>query len=314
MTPAVVLAILVTSGEAASPATAAMASAAAEVVGAEDSVRVVEVSVLSDGEALRVEQGLATRVVVELAWSDAQHLRARLRLHAARTDRWIDRDFVFVAADTPSERGRALGFAMASMIPEGDPSIPIATRAEPPRDQAPEAPPPGPNAIDAAFEAGTGLGGPAGGLGGRLAFERFVADRASLGLSLAARLGHITNLDARVLTSCLGVGGALWAVAPTGTNRLGLAIRGEALVLYERVAHVDASGTTTWKDYALPGGALRLEGTVRLAGALELMMAGGAEIAFGTVDVTVVAAPPAGGTASLPATRAIAEVGLRARF
>jgi hypothetical protein len=313
MTPAVVLAILVATGEAGSPATAAMATAAAEVVGGESAVRVVEATALSDDEALRVERGLSTRVVVQLAWVDAQHLRARLRLHAERTDRWIDRDFAFGIADTPSERGRALGFAMASMLPEGDPSIPIVTRDEPPREPAPPLLEPGRNAIAAALLAGAGLGGPADGLGGRVTYERFVTSEASLGVSVAGRLGRISSLDARELTSSLGVGGALWPVAPTGTNRVGLAIRAEALLVYETVAHADAAGTTQWKGYALPGGALRLEGTLRLARALELMVGGGAEVAFGTVDVTVLAAGGSG-SVHVPATRGVAEAGVRTRF
>jgi hypothetical protein len=277
-------------------------------------VRILEVGALSDSEALRVERQLSTRVVVQLAWADARHLRARLRLHAARTDRWVDRELTFADADTPAERGRALGFAMASMLPEGDPSLPLATSDEP-RQEAPDAEPaPGSNLIDATFLAGAGFGGPAGGLGGRLAYERFVIPRASADLALAGRLGRISNLDARELTSSIGLGAAYWLAAPTSADRLGLAMRGEALLIYEGVAHADAAGATSWKGHALLGVGASVEGTLRVARALELVLRGGAELAFGTVDVTVVATPSASGTARLPASRALVGIGLRARF
>jgi hypothetical protein len=313
MTPGAVLAILVATGEARAPATAAMAAAAAEVVGDQGGVRIVEVSTRGDAEVLRVEREVDARVVVALAWSDERHIRAHLRLHAARTDRWVDRDFAFADADTPPERGRALGFAMASMLPEGDPSLPLATN-DVARGAPPDEPPLGRTAVEAMFLAGTGVGGPAGGLGGRLSLERFVTGRVSLGVSLASRLGRIASLGARELTSSLGAGGALWAVAPTSSRALGLALRAELLFLHEDVEHADSTGQATWKSHALLGAGGGVEGTLRLAGPLELVLAAAAELAFGTVDVTVVAAAPTGGTQHIPPARVVADVGLRARF
>jgi hypothetical protein len=313
MTPAAVLAILVATGEAHAAPTTAMAAAAAEVIGDPNGVRVVEAPALADAEALRAERELGARAVVALAWADADHLRARLRLHAARTDRWIDRELDFASGDTPAERGRTLGFAMASMLPEGDPTLPLATRQPP----APPAAPPAPlgaNALEGAFAAGGGIGGPAGGLGGRVAFERFLARRASIGLSLAGRSGRIDDLDAPIVTASAGLGGALWAIAPARDQRFGLALRAEALLIYEAIEHTDAAGATAWKGQALPGGALSLSGTLRIAGPLELVATARAEVAFGTVDVTVLAARPAGGTARIPAARALGEAGLRVRF
>jgi hypothetical protein len=312
MTPAAVLAILVATGEAHAAPTAAMAAAAAEVVGTEGAVRVVETSALTDAESLRVERELGVRAVVALAWSDTDHLRARLRLHAARTDRWIDRELDFAAGDTPGERGRALGFAMASMLPAGDPAIPLATREPPP----PATPPPplGSNVFEASFVVGAGLGGPAGGPGAGLGYERFVASHASLLVSAAGRLGHIEPIEAREVTASAGLGAALWPRAPAADARFGLAIRGEAIFLYEAIEHTSAAGAATWKGHAMPGAALSVAATLRVAGQLEAVLAGGAEIAFGTVDVSVVAAKPAAGAAQIPAVRAVAEAGLRLRF
>jgi hypothetical protein len=311
MTPAAVLAILVATGEAHAAPTAAMAAAAAEVLGDQGGVRVVEAGALTDAESVRVERELGVRAVVALAWQDTDRLRARLRLHAARTDRWIDRELDFAAGDTPGERGRALGFAMASMLPEGDPEIPLAAQGPTPA-KLPAAP--GANALEASFLVGAGLDGPAGGPGAGVGYERFVASHASLLVSVAGRLGHIEPIEAREVTASAGLGAALWPLAPAADRPFGLAIRGQALLLYEAVEHTNAAGGTAWKGQALPGAALTVAGTLRVAEPLEAFVAGGAEVAFGTVDVSVVAARPAGGASQIPAARAVAQAGLRLRF
>ena len=90
-----------------------MLTAAAEAAGSDEPVRLVSLPALSDQEALRIEQRSGERATVQVAFRDAEHRRARLRLHAARTDRWIDREIEFQEGDSASERGRALGFAIA---------------------------------------------------------------------------------------------------------------------------------------------------------------------------------------------------------
>jgi hypothetical protein len=311
MTPATVLAILVATGEANLPATTSMAAAAAEVVGEPHSVEVVEVGRLSDAEALRVERELGTLAVATLTWPDSDRRRARLRLYAVRANRWIDRELEFVAADTLPERGRTLGFATASMLPEGDPTIALAGA-----DAAPMQPPRplGANAVEASFLAAAGLDGPAGGIGGRLAFERFVRAGASMSLSLAGRGTPLDLLASTEITASVGLGAALWPMVPAAGRRLALAIRGEALLLYEAVEHTDAGGATTQKGHAMPGGAVDVAAVWRVAGPLELVVSAGTELAAGTVDVTVVAASPTGGSARIPAVRARTAAGVRFRF
>jgi hypothetical protein len=308
MSPAAVLAILITVGQSQSPVVKAMFGAASDVVGA-GAVRLVEVRQLSDAEALQLETSLAARATVQLDWLDAGRQHARLRLHAARTDRWIDRDLAFAAEDTPTERGRTLGFAIASMLPEGDPSLQFERPAEPPA-------PPSMRRYAAGLAAtGTmGLGGAASGWGAVATVERFFGETLSLDVALAGRLGHIDELDARELATSAGVGGAWWPVAPTETRGWGLALRVEALLLYHAVSHQRVGGAVHWKGDLLPGADVKLEGTYLVRRGLELVAGGGAEIAFGTIDVTVTPAPSGEGTATIPALRALAEVGIRARF
>jgi hypothetical protein len=315
MTAATVLVILVATGEGRAVETTAMAAAAAEVIGEPDSVRVDEASPPTDVSALRLEQGLGARAVVALTWDGPDHLTAHLRLHAARTDRWIDRELGFAVEDKRAERGRALGFAMASMLPASDPTFPLATTSEPAA-PAPPPPPLGSNVVEASFLAAPGIGGAAGGLGVRLGGERFVAPSVSLGLSAAGRTGKIQAVDAKEVMVSAGAGAAIWPITPArrGGGHAGLAVRGEILLLYQAVAHTNAAGATAWKSQVMPGGVLTVEVTWSVARRLELLLAGGAEIAAGAIDVTVLAPSPQGGTARIPACRALAEAGVRVRF
>src|SRR5437899_12022803 len=98
MPAAVVLAILVAAGEAQTPEVAAMVAAASEVVGTDGAVRLIAAPQLSDAEALRLERALPVSATVQMAWRDAGRLDAHLRLHAARTDRWIERELTFLPA------------------------------------------------------------------------------------------------------------------------------------------------------------------------------------------------------------------------
>src|SRR5689334_12359591 len=118
MAASAVLVIVVAAGDASSAATSAMLGAAESALATGASVRLVEVSYPSDGAALRVEDDLAARASVALVWEDAAHLRARIRLHVAQTDRWTDRLLKFAAADSARERARTLGLAVVTMWPE----------------------------------------------------------------------------------------------------------------------------------------------------------------------------------------------------
>jgi hypothetical protein len=313
MTSAVVLVILVAAGQEQTPATAAMVASATEVIGGAGAVRLAARGPLPDDGAVRLESELAARAIVQVTWREGERLRASLRLHAARTDRWIDREIVFSNADTPAERGRTLGFAVASMLPEGDPTL----RFEPGESSAPN-PPPAPrplrNAVGLVGLAGAGLGGPADGLGGALSLEAFVADAVSVGGSFTGREGRIDALSASMWTTSAGLGAAWWPVSPLA-HGFGVALRAEGLALYHLVSHTSPRGGKEWKGHLVPGAALRVEGTWQVARHLDLLLGGGGEVAFGTIDVDIVPAPTTGaGSAQIPALRATIAAGIRARF
>src|SRR5208283_4723946 len=118
MADPVTLFILVAAGERAD-LTRAMVGATHEALGASAVVVVREVSgELSDAEAMATERSERADAVVELSWVDSRHQQAALRMHVAQEERWVERSIGFLRSDADSERGRTLGFAIASVFPQ----------------------------------------------------------------------------------------------------------------------------------------------------------------------------------------------------
>jgi hypothetical protein len=118
MADPVTLFILVAAGERAE-LTRAMANATQDALGPSGHVFVREVAgEPSDAQALATQSAENAGVVVELSWTDARHQQASLRLHFANDRRWVDRTIGFARSDADAERGRTLGFAIASILPQ----------------------------------------------------------------------------------------------------------------------------------------------------------------------------------------------------
>jgi len=116
--------ILVAAGGASEPATLAIERTTNKALGRDARVIVREsAGPPSDGEALAVEEEANGGAVVEVTWGEQGHRVATLRLHLAGRPRWTERTIGFRAADADSERGRTLGFTLASMLPEPDASL-----------------------------------------------------------------------------------------------------------------------------------------------------------------------------------------------
>lgn len=120
MADPVTLIVLVAAGDAGDATTRAMAKATREALGASAHVVVREAAGdPSDGEAIAAERVDAPDAVAELSWTDSHHRQASVRVHVARSARWFDRTIRFSPTDADTERGRTLGFAIASILPEG---------------------------------------------------------------------------------------------------------------------------------------------------------------------------------------------------
>jgi hypothetical protein len=124
MADPVTLFILVAAGERAD-LTRAMAGATRDALGANAVVVVREVAgEPSDSEALATERSDSADAVVELSWADAHHQQASVRMHIAQDRRWVERSIGFLRQDADAERGRTLGFAIASILPQAPAASP----------------------------------------------------------------------------------------------------------------------------------------------------------------------------------------------
>ncbi|MGH7436302.1 MAG: hypothetical protein ACRENE_11575, partial [Polyangiaceae bacterium] len=114
-----VLVILVGAGEASDPTTAAMDRATRAALTDPTTVEVREsrASTPSDDEALAIGRLAHPMAIVELRWTEPTHRKAILRVHLTEESRWVARTIPFRASDAYAERGRTLGFAIASMLP-----------------------------------------------------------------------------------------------------------------------------------------------------------------------------------------------------
>jgi hypothetical protein len=301
---AAVIALLVAAGEGKSATTQGLLSAAEEALGAGTSIRVFEAAPPSDDAALDVENEVDAFAVVTLVWQDNARLRARTRVHVARTDRWTGRDLTFAGVDTLAERGRALGFAIASMLPEE--ARAHAAPAEPPRPRAGPAPQyaVGLFAIGATQEGGGG--------GGALDAATFVVDGLAVRVAAAARYGQVTGaegLSASDLVMSLAAGLEWWPFLPEEARPVGVGLRADGLLIRHQVY---GSGDSAGRF--VPGADLLAEIAFRLAPGLELGAGLGIEAAFGKTDVFVgedTTTPPA---TTIFRVRAVGELGLRVRF
>ena len=330
MSAAIVLAIVVATQNVDDQATEAMRGTAAEAIGGEDSVVVREVEVPSDAEALRIERTVHARNVAEVVWLDTAHTRARVRVHVSDTGRWTERSITFSAVDTPVERGRALGFAVTSMLPEE------ALSARPHRPlPRPESPPAAPAETESPEDLRTalrlggigsvGLGGIARGIGGSIAGEFFVSREVSLRIGFGGRSGSVPALSGTDLAGYAGVGGSFWPLPPGHNRRVAVGVRADALALYHSVstnrptADIVARRQSKW----LPGIDVLGEIALSLLPALEIIGSLGVEVAFGSTPLanTVTVIDEAGGETStttpagkVPVFRGVAEAGIRLSF
>jgi hypothetical protein len=132
------LVILVAAGQGGDASTEGVLRAAREGLGANARLVIREApGSPTEADALDIESSTPSDAVAEVRWTNARRDRASLLVLVPRTGRWVYRAIRFAASDAPLERGRTLGFAVVSMLPEGGLTPP--DRA--PSPQAPESTP-----------------------------------------------------------------------------------------------------------------------------------------------------------------------------
>jgi hypothetical protein len=149
------LVVLVAAGQGSDTTTEGVVRATRQALGGDAHVEVRETRAApTEADVADVQSSTASDAIAEVRWTDARHDRASLLVLVNATGRRVRRTIAFRASDAPMERGRTLGFAVVSMLPEGGlvpPEPPPATApaptSQPPPPSAPSsqpAPPPPP--------------------------------------------------------------------------------------------------------------------------------------------------------------------------
>lgn len=323
---AALIVVVVATGQSRDPSTSALVDAARATTGAR--VMVEESDAPSDDAALAIASRDHAEMVAVVTW-DASSARAVIHLHRATDARWLDRAVSFQSTDQPPERGRTLGFAIASMLPEiapaeppttpGAPTVPAAsTTAVAPLAPLADKPdvPRGPDkpwhgAVDASGAGALAVGGAGDGVGASLAGHWYFVPRLSLRVGAGVRSGQVGTAQATSLTllGSIGLGFRLLETRPGQPISLGG--RAALLAVRESLSHLSADDSAaSTQDRWLPGGELMLEACAHFVPNAAVLLAVGPQAELGQTAVYVRGKQ----VATLTPWRLAGEVGLRARF
>jgi hypothetical protein len=298
------------------PPDAAFASAidrgAVETLGAGTQVVFREAdAVPPDAEAEAMESREHADAIAVVSWADARRSHAELRVHLAHPPHWVRRDLGFAASDAVAEEGRAVGFAVASMIPEAteaaSPPPPVIERARPVDETTRARRPYG--SVRLAAVAAISLGGEGGGLGGTVDGRYFTGEHFALRAAASLRLGDVDAADARQREVKLA-GGLAWRSGDgSRAHPFAAGARVDALAVALEVTRTH-DGMNHDEGRWLPGAEALLEGSFAPSSFASVFVAGGVECLFGRTDVDV-----RGQTlATVAPVSLLFEAGLEARF
>jgi hypothetical protein len=319
MSASIALVVVVLGGGASNPAVdTATVQAAEQALGPSMAVDLEQATDTSDEELLRIAEAKHASIAL-VRWTTPSS--AVVHFHGWGGAHWIDRTVVFQSEDAPAERGRAVGFTLASMMPEAAQAPPPTLPPTPPpittQPKPREAPPWTPDkprrwlgSVDAtvsgAFvpqEYGTGLGAQ---LGVSLLWRRL-----GVRLGWSIRGGDVPPAQATALYMSGGLGLGVQIIRPNPHQRIGFQARIDALLLYQSLTHLSADDVSpAHQDRWLPGADAVLLGTFDLTSAAAVVVATGVETAFGTTQIVVGAAP----VAQVFPVRILADIGVLARF
>lgn len=283
----------------------------------------------SDDESIARASGVDG--VVELSFSPEGH-KARLHCYVSREKRWSDREISFGESHGSvkseiSERGRLLGFAVATMyandvtstgtedlavlVAKPQPPPPVPNAPTPPRDQPPSAKPEHQARRLAEFGAivSSGLGGTAAGLGASAGFRLGLAGPIWGRLFLAGRSGNIPEAQASTRTALMGGGLAVALLPESSSYELGARL--DAFAGYFDASHlseddIEPDRRSRWQL----GGDLVAEGGWRITPVAGVFLGVGVEAMLGETAVYT----HHNRVAVVPPFRATAELGFRTRF
>lgn len=282
----------------------------------------------SDAESAAMSQGVDG--VVELSFTP-EGQKARLHCYVSRERRWFDREITFGESrgspqSEASERGRLLGFAVATMYAsetERDPAPslqPVKAESRPSSVEAPRAPSQdrlprrshddaGRRTVEFGAIVSSGIRGMASGLGASVGFRLGLAGPVWGRLFVAGRSGNIPEAQASTRTALLGGGLALALLPKSSAFELGARVDGFAS--YFDASHlseddVEPDLRSRWQA----GGDLMAEGGVRITQGAGVFVGAGLEAVLGKTDIYT----HHNLVAVVPSFRATAELQFRTQF
>jgi hypothetical protein len=319
--------------------------AAREVLGASSALQVeASPEPLSDADAL--DRAGAADGIVELTWN-ADRRSAVLHCYVSGEKRWVDRVIHFDLADRDVERGRLLGFAVASMFVDapvfaearahGAASDAVLARSAAPSMPAPAharvtpvtATPDTGSGLDESAAAqlvpwqgratrslefvgvavtGSGQSGAAE-VGASAALGISLSEALWLRVQLGGRAGELPAAQANVRRVVAGVGLA-WDVLSEASS-LELRLRVDALGSWLQVSHLSNDDATSVKDQRWLAGADTVATLgYRFSTRVTFYTGAGLEALSGSTHVSTHGVE----RATLPGWRALAEAGFRTHF
>jgi hypothetical protein len=247
---------------------------------------------------------------VAVITTDAGARHARIRLYDAVSGGHVEREIEFAADDPLEERGRALGFTLASMLPDmlpqaastapdtqdvaqGSPANPgpvappaAVTPAAPPAPVPP--PPPWTFAIDAAARAVAAIDGEGTGFGGELGGQYRLGDHLALRAGAAVHLGHIEPLEARMTIVDIGPGIVWRSHDAEPGQRFALALRADVFARLQSVSRPAARPhAAETHGRFVPGLALGLEASYAISRGFAMFAGGGAQVLLGETEIVL---------------------------
>jgi hypothetical protein len=301
MTFALTLLVLLSPGD--EGMAASLAAAARETLGAGASLELrVVLPPPDDAAAGELAAQAGAGALALIAWSDAQH--ARVRVYSTARARWLERDLTFAAADPMEEKGRTIGFTVASMLPEAQapsapsapppvvasvppaPATPSAPRVAPARPAVAAVSPPWTFAVDAAVQAALAIDGEGTSAGGELAGRYRLGEHLALRAFAALRVGHVEALEATLLSVDLGPS-LTWIsrdVVPAHPWAFGLRVDAFARLQSVRRPATDADPAESHGRF-VPGVGLQLETSYAMSADIALLAAAGAHALLGETEV-----------------------------
>lgn len=304
------LVIWVSAAELSSPGTNALVHTARDALGPS-----VEVRVAAAAEGARPGPSTPSTGVVEVSWDSPSG--ARLQCYVPTSRRWIERSVTFGVDDPPVERGRTLGFLVASIFVEEPrrerpvpPPEPKPERSKPPP-ASPTPSPSSPSSPRAGAAAAMTAVGPGDGtsFGGRIVLDYRVVPSVRVGLAGEARFGTLTS--AQATSRLLGVGAqATWeAWRPEPHSYVGFALAVHAVEL--RITHLSPDGpVASSKSHWFPAVQPVVGGGLGIGAASSAYAELGAEIVAGRTKVEVAGVERARTSYVTPTAR----IGLRTEF